>query len=240
MRGKNLKVRTSEIFSPRKYFTLIELLIVIAIIAILASMLLPALARTHILAKQTQCIGNYKQFGSAMIMYLDDYGWLPPAYNSVDRSALKPYSLKWGDQIESYLSAQIPNGDFSEVQVKWRSKWACPAQQFGDFLPGVARVSTVGYNCFIWMSDKLHYARISKPSQFMLIGDAECDPIHYGTHIFDKRTIYPYGLTNWFSFSHGRNSVLLHGDMHVSTYNYFESRDFVNWVLDPNYYFWVP
>ena len=226
-----------EIMGTGKYFTLIELLIVIAIIAILASMLLPALAKTHALAKQTQCIGNYKQFGSAMIMYLDDCGWLPPAYNSVDRTASKPYSMKWGDQIESYLSTQVPNGDFSEVQVKWRSKWACPAQQFGDFLPGVARVSTVGYNSFIWMSDKLHYARISKPSQFMLLGDAACDVRNVGTHIFG---VFTSGYYNYFSFSHGRNSVLLHGDMHVSTYNYFERRDFVNYTPDPNYCFWVP
>ena len=106
---------------PRRGFTLIELLVVIAIIAILASLLLPVLAKAKEQGQMTLCINNNKQLGLAMRMYCDDNrdymayadwgndyaGWLytgtngaPPALNL--QNAQVPYMTGlWWPYIKS-------------------------------------------------------------------------------------------------------------------------------------------
>ena len=58
----------------QRFFTLIELLIVIAILAILASMLLPALNKARANARTAKCAGNQKQLAQIQQMYTDTFG----------------------------------------------------------------------------------------------------------------------------------------------------------------------
>ena len=54
-------------------FTLVELLVVLAIIAVLAALLYPVFAQARMKAQQTQCLSNQFQLGLAMQMYVQDY-----------------------------------------------------------------------------------------------------------------------------------------------------------------------
>ena len=79
----------------KKHFTLVELLIVIAILAILVSMLLPALQTARSSAKKIVCTNNLKQIGVATALYFGDNDTYYPTPITSDR-------VSWDDRISPY------------------------------------------------------------------------------------------------------------------------------------------
>jgi prepilin-type N-terminal cleavage/methylation domain-containing protein/prepilin-type processing-associated H-X9-DG protein len=59
--------------NPKAGFTLVELLVVIAVIALLAALLFPVFASARARARQTACLSNLSQIGRAALMYAGDY-----------------------------------------------------------------------------------------------------------------------------------------------------------------------
>jgi prepilin-type N-terminal cleavage/methylation domain-containing protein/prepilin-type processing-associated H-X9-DG protein len=97
-------------------FTLVELLIVIAIIAILAALLFPVLSTAKAKARRTTCLNNLRQINAGLRMYSDDSGDKTP-------SAGSPTVRTYRQFMKSYVGLE---GQPSERDTLF----ACPADLF--------------------------------------------------------------------------------------------------------------
>jgi len=85
--------------SRQRGYTLVEILVVIAIVAILAAIILPVFAKARGKARQTQCLSNLRQIGAALTMYTDDHD------GYYTRGQFWPWdgSHLWSDAASPYL-----------------------------------------------------------------------------------------------------------------------------------------
>lgn len=229
-------------------FTLIELLVVIAIIAILASMLIPALAKAKATAKGSACKSNMRQIAMAIQLYTEDNNQLMhtapnrefvngalwhrnPKTNELIPS-IDPNAY-WGVAYSPFISKQkrVFRCPSAKQVDDWRSRFNFPLEFFMDTCYGVNGQLEIG--------GLPRISRFKQPARTILAQDSaeqkmEGDDSQYGS---DNITARPgkkeilmqwrfdlagtYGSDmwkEWFRHKLVNNTVWLDG--HISTFKF--------------------
>jgi len=157
-------------------FTLIELLIVIAIIAILAAMLLPVLTRARETGKRIACLDNLKQLELAAQVYVDEnQGYYPPR-SDLDRWPDKFYDT-YGRKLQILLcpsettNAPITYGSVSSNNVADTSPRSYLINGWNDFFENTLDPADLANYMDGTYPQGLKQSVIMQPTQTILLGE---------------------------------------------------------------------
>ena len=188
-------------------FTLIELLVVIAIIAILASMIMPALARARETSRSASCQNNLHQLAVGSMTYsLDMNGrfpyfktWLSSNRTSLTNGLLFPYV----GHKESYLCPT----DKREMSAKRRPAWMSSVPVPTSRAPGPKRDYSYAISC--GMCHNIETSLFKSPSRTLLFMEA-----HMATNDYTAE-VGPRFNTHALALRHGKRGNLIMSDLHL-------------------------
>lgn len=170
----------------RSGFTIIELLVVMAVISVLIALLMPAVQQSREAARRTQCLNHLKQMGLAIHNFHDQYRFLPPS---------RSY-----DHYTSWAFLILPQMEQSNLFHEWD-----PELKY-YYQPEIARLTHIpAYFCPSRRSGPLHSLR----------GDRILSPYENGDHVPGTVSDYacsagygPTGVWNWID----SNGAMIIGD----------------------------
>jgi prepilin-type N-terminal cleavage/methylation domain-containing protein len=206
--------------SQQRGFTLVELLVVIAVISVLAGMLLPALENAMAQARTIQCTSNLKQTGTVTTFYANDNENI--LFTALDN---EPNSYAW----PAFVVSQGYLGDDTDLKTNSQANiFLCPVwppEEYDDSSSLTSNCTAYGLNTVVYYSldgskkqvwsnsSSINMNKLPAPSKEAILVDSNSS--------FMKQW-------SWFGpnvqstscrihLRHNYRAALLLGDMHVST-----------------------
>ena len=215
-------------FPAVKFFTLLELLIVVAIIMILAGMLLPALRSAREKAKQIQCSSNMKQCGLAICAYASDFNGFACLYlyKNPGGNYQKGGSARWLEMLngtwdveylkskEVVLCPSCPPATYEGTGFTYGARAAFPANS--------AEVLPAGYT----RATMVNLAKLSQPSLYLMLGDS------YNFAYLKQVYILKPSTDFCFQLRHTKQGNILSADIHVESADRNKAK---NWGITDGY-----
>ena len=212
------------------HFTLVELLVVVAVIAILAGLLLPALNKAIQKARIIQCVNNLKGINSALVFYSDSFdGYLPSPKN--DNPLPNNRKATWGgmlvyNNLLSGINLTCPGAEAMNAYCLSYCKELTPsslATYFESHTAAEWHTTYGGYGLNFnvisvgWNNSRAKLASIKNPSRKNSVGDNRQGTDASNGQPWSTYKLQPYGLDGYAGPYgwHGVTANMLLFDGHV-------------------------
>ncbi len=187
--------------SSRRGFTLLELLVVTAIVMILAGLMLAAIRPVRATAQRTQCAQNLRQLSTGLFAYAADHdNNLPPVLLAWPSNAGQENT--WGWLVWPYIyNGKLPSYPLNDIQMQRSiypnvrpNAFRCPATRdaviyIGSIKSGLSGRMSYGLNNTPLAQDPWNYrttpiplSRITRPAQAAMVLEASYAEANFGTY----------------------------------------------------------